>query len=156
MTYRFPLLALSLVAALCASNASARAQAPTTQAPAAPPPAPPVLPAVVTVADPLMREIDRRIADSATLATMSSRERYLRLQSDNRYLEGILKDQDKRIEQLERRLAMLKEKREKSRTDSASPLKNENEHEELERQMQRLDRTTVTPAGEPAGPPPSF
>lgn len=154
MTYRLPLLTLSLVAGLCAANASARAQAPvpTAETPAAPT----VLPKVVTVADPLMREIDRRIADSAALASMSSRERYLRLQSDNRYLEGILKDQDKRIEQLERRLAMLKEQREKARTDSASPLKNENEHEELERQMQRLDRMTVAPAGEPASPPPSF
>ena len=151
MTYRCSLLTLSI--AVCVAGASARAQTPTPT----PTPTPAVtdtakLAPVVTVADPLMREIDRRIADSATLANMSTRDRYLRLQSDNRYLEHVLKDQDKRIEQLERRLAMLKEQREKSRAESASPLRNENE--ELEQRMQRLDRITTSQA-EPSGPPPS-
>ena len=137
------LLTLSIVASFGAVHA-ARAQAPATV-----PTDTARLAPVVTVADPLMREIDRRIADSATLASMNARERYLRLQSDNRFLEGILRDQDKRIEQLERRLAMLKEQREKSRAESAAPLRNENE--QLEQKMQRLDR--MAPIGEPSGPP---
>ena len=111
--------------------------------------------AVVTVADPLMREIDRRIADSTALASMSSREKYLRLQSDNHYLQSVLRDQDKRIEQLEKRLALLKVQREKARNDAAAPLKNENE--EMEKRMQRLDDLTAAAAGSPStsAPPPS-
>jgi predicted RecB family endonuclease len=153
MTYRSSLLTLSIAVSVAGASARARAQSPTPTPVAATDTA--KLAPVLTVADPLMREIDRRIADSATLASMSTRDRYLRLQSDNRFLERILKDQDKRIEQLERRLAMLKERREKSRTEAASPLRNDNENEELERQLQRLDRVTATPAAEPAGPPPS-
>ena len=150
MTHRF--LTLSLVLTVGASVA-ASAQAP---APApAPVPVPAtepaqVLPPVVTVADPLMREIDRHIADSAALASMSARERYLRLQSDNRYLESILKDQDKRIDALERRLAMLKEQREKSRAEArANPAKSD-EDIALEKKLSRLDRLMpVTQTGTP-------
>jgi len=154
MTHRH--LALSVALCLCgaAISPSAHAQAPAA-APASKPATttdtPAVLPPVVTVADPLMREIDRRIADSAMLASMNTRDRYLRLQSDNHYLEGVLKEQDKRIEQLEHRLAMLREQREKGRAESAKTRPNEDA--ELDRTMDRLDRLTATQTGTPAGPP---
>jgi hypothetical protein len=104
-----------------------------------PPPAPvQMLPAVVTRADPLMSEIHRTIADSTELANMSGRERYLRLKQDNRYLEGILKDQDRRIAQLEKRLQSLKEARAKARETPAEIKPDENK--ELERALDRVER----------------
>ncbi len=108
---------------------------------------------MVTVADPLMQEIDRRIADSSSLARMGAREKYLRLQSDNRYLEQVLKDQDKRIEQLERRLAMLKEQREKGREQDLSQKRPNDEDQELAKRLERLDRLMpVVQSGKPERP----
>jgi|SRR5689334_6506476 len=152
MTYR--LLALSLAFAFvgAALPRSAVAQS-ATPAPAAPAIAPVVLPTVVTVADPLMQEIDRRIADSASLARMGSREKYLRLQSDNHYLEQVLKDQDKRIEQLERRLAMLKEQREKGREQDVLQKRQNEDDQELSKQLERLGRLMpVVQTGKPEKP----
>ncbi len=151
MTYR--LLALSLAFASVGAARSAVAQSATSAPATAPATAPTVLPPMVTVADPLMQEIDRRIADSSSLARMGAREKYLRLQSDNRYLEQVLKDQDKRIEQLERRLAMLKEQREKGREQDLSQKRPNDEDQELAKRLERLDRLMpVVQSGKPERP----
>lgn len=68
------------------------------------------------MSDSLRVELAGHIADSATLAAMSARERVLRLMSDNRYLEHVRRDQDRRIDELERRIKALAEERKKVRS----------------------------------------
>jgi hypothetical protein len=155
MTYRILSLSLALACAGVVRSAGAQTSSPLPAATTTPPaPAPALLPPVVTVADPLWREIGDHIADSATLASMSTRDKYLRLTSDNRYLEQILKDQDKRIEQLEHRLAMLKEQREKARAAELATPRPSEEDQALAKRLDRLDHLMpATQAGTPAKPP---
>jgi len=130
-TIRFVLAAAALVAA---APAAARARDTTAAKPA-------MLPPMVTSASSFMSEIQRNIADSASLANMSSRERYLRLQKDNRYLEQVLRDQDKSIDRLERRLAELKTQREKQRAEQADAKVTLAGEPTLEARMMKLERT---------------
>ena len=63
------------------------------------------------LSDSMRVQLAGHIADSATLASMSRRERVLRLEQDNRYLDHVRRDQDKRIDALEKRVKALAEER---------------------------------------------
>ena len=68
------------------------------------------------MSDSLRVELAGHIADSATLAAMTQRERVLRLMADNRYLEHVRRDQERRIDELERRIKALAAERKKARS----------------------------------------
>lgn len=120
-------VAAGLVVAAAIPAAAQSAAAPATSAGAQPdtlksaPPHADTLPRVTVrapsgMSDSLRVELAGHIADSATLAAMSPRERVLRLMSDNRYLEHVRRDQDRRIDELERRIKELAAERRKARS----------------------------------------
>ena len=108
--YRAPLALRAIVVAAglvvaAALPAAAQSAAPTPQSPS---PLPRVtVNATRGLSDSMRVELAGHLADSATLASMSSRERVLRLEQDNRYLDHVRRDQDKRIDALEKRVKEL-------------------------------------------------
>jgi septal ring factor EnvC (AmiA/AmiB activator) len=101
---------------------------------------------MITSAPSFMAEIQKHIADSSTLASMSSRDRYLQLQKDNRYLRGVLNDQDRRLDALEKRLAALKTA--KAKMDAEAPDASSRDRE-LESALSRAERLSVPPGSVP-------
>ena len=116
--YRAPFaLRAIVVAAGLVVAAALPAAAQSAPAPLQPAPLPTVtVRAPAGLSDSMRVELAGHIADSATLASMSSRQRVLRLEQDNRYLDHVRRDQDKRIEALEKRVKALAEERARIRT----------------------------------------
>ena len=131
-------LALFL-AAVARVDASAQTQA-GAPVPATTAPTVATLPPMVSSAPSFMAEIEKHIADSTTLANMSSRDRYLQLQKDNRYLRGILDDQDRRLDALEKRLAALKSAKAKLDADANATPEAASRDRELEAALARAER----------------
>jgi len=112
------------------------------------------LPPMVTRASSFMAEIERHIADSSALANMSSRDRFLQLQKDNRYLERVLKDQDRRLDALEKRLAALKNAKAKLEAEATPDQEGQSSRDrELESALARAERFVGPSSGPPATPP---
>jgi len=100
---------------------------------------------MITSAPSFMAEIEKHIADSAALASMSSRDRYLQLQKDNRYLESVLREQDRRLDALEKRLSALKNAKAKLDVDQAPPTEASSRDRELESALSRAERLFFPP-----------
>lgn len=134
------------------AHAGARAQSAT---PVTTTPSVATLPPMVTRASSFMASIERNIADSTTLASMSSRDRFLQLQKDNRYLERVLKDQDRRLDALEKRLAALKNAKAKLEADAATPDQEgqASRDRELESALARAERFVGPSSVPPTAPP---
>lgn len=118
---RAPLALRAIVVAAALVGAAALPAVAQSTAPAPEPAAP--LPTVTVSAprglsDSMRVQLAGHLADSATLASMSSRQRVLRLEQDNRYLDHVRRDQDKRIDALEKRVRELAAERARIRATS--------------------------------------
>lgn len=122
--YRAPIALRAIVVAAglvvaAALPAAAQSAAPVPQQPSQ-------LPTVTVnaqrgLSDSMRVQLAGHIADSATLASMSDRQRVLRLEQDNRYLDHVRRDQDKRIDALEKRVKELAAERARIRATYPTP-----------------------------------
>ena len=122
--YRAPVALRAIVFAAGLVVAAALPAAAQSAAPA--PQQPSQLPTVTVnahrgLSDSMRVELAGHIADSSTLASMSERQRVLRLEQDNRYLDHVRRDQDKRIDALEKRMKELAAERARIRATYPTP-----------------------------------
>lgn len=112
--------------------------------------APMVVTAAPGLSDSMRVMLAGHIADSATLARMSRHDRVVRLMDDNRYLASVTRDQDKRIDALEKRIKTLAAQRQQLRAQDQPPVETRDSVvKRIEIMQQRLDSLERVKAGQP-------
>ncbi len=120
-------------------------------------------PVVVTAApglsDSMQVMLAGHLADSATLANLSQHDRVVRLAQDNRFLTSVTRDQDKRIDALEKRMKALAAQRQQIKqlgAPPAAPPESRNslvkQIETMQQRLDSLERVRQASSGQPHSP----